>query len=92
MAWFEENVVWFDISMEDMVFIQWFECWDELPEDFDRLSLRDPFFRFDEILQSTTFTVFVHQVNEMVCLDHLHKFDNVDIFLEQFDRFNLIFC
>lgn len=84
MSRFEKNIITFDITMDDIEFIQFFECIDELSEYDYSFSLFKSSFISDKLFQRPSFTIFINQVNVIICFDHFNEADHIQVVLKEF--------
>lgn len=78
--------------MQYEVFMQTFQCVDELFEYFEGLLLRKMAFLSYDILECSSLTEFINEIDIVVRFDHLHKFDYIKVIFKQFEGLYLIFC
>lgn len=82
MARFEKNVIWFNVSMKNVVFAEGFKGVDDLFEDSEGFPFGDFSSLSDEILQCAFIAVFVDKIDVVVGFDHFDEVDDVDVVFE----------
>ena len=73
---FDENIIWFNISMSDSVFLKIFQCMAYLTHNFNCLLLFNWFLPFKYILQSALIAKFKNNVDIFIIFIIFKYFKN----------------
>jgi hypothetical protein len=90
MSGFEEDVVRFDVAVQDEVLAEGSHGDDELSEYYQGLPLGQAVALSDEGFESAPLAVLIDEVDVVIGLDHLHELDHVEVGLEQTQRVDLV--
>lgn len=82
MPGFEKDIIRFYITMQYMQLVQRSKCIDQLLKNPQSLLFREMPPGPDKLLQRAPLAVLINEINIPICLDHLHKLDNINIILQ----------
>lgn len=69
----EQNIVWFDVAMHNVVFLEDSEGLEELFEEQEGLGLGESALAFEHFLEGATIAEFIHEVEVVCCAQHLFE-------------------
>ena len=78
----EEYVIRLHIPVHDVVFVEYLEGLEELPENEEGLLLGKLALLGEEIFQCASITKLVNEVEVVACLEHVIVFDDVGMRLD----------
>ena len=91
MSWFEEDVVGFYISVQNVVLVKRSQSIDELSKNRKGLFLGEGTSISHKIFQGATLAELIDQVDIVRTFDHFNKFDYIDVFFKSPQSLYLIF-
>ena len=73
----KQYVLWFQVPMHYIVFVEYFERLEDLFQIKESLSLLKFAFLFDNSIESATITELVNKVEIVNCFEHIDVSDNI---------------